>query len=95
MPLKQAEGRARGAAKTVDGLVGIAHGEDVPFFSGQGRKDLDLGEVRVLELVNEMKRARLCSRASNSESCRKSSYERVIMWLNVPSSRGAACVRPW
>ena len=44
---------ARSPAKTVDGLIGIAHGEDVRFGSGQCRQNFDLGEVRILKFVDE------------------------------------------
>ena len=50
---KQFEGCARGSAKTVNGLVGIAHGEDVSFRAGEASEDLDLGEVGVLEFVGQ------------------------------------------
>ena len=51
--LKKRECRAGGAAKTVDGLVGIADGEDVLGVARQVLENLDLGEVGVLEFVDQ------------------------------------------
>ncbi len=50
---KQFEGCARSAAKTVNRLVGIAHGEDVSFRAGEASQNLDLGEVGVLEFIRQ------------------------------------------
>ena len=50
---EKCESRAGGPAKTVNGLVGIADGEDVPLLAGQVLKDLDLGKVGVLKFVHQ------------------------------------------
>ena len=51
--LKQFESLARGSAETIDSLVRIADGEQVPFRPGQASKNFDLGEVGVLKFVRE------------------------------------------
>src|ERR1700704_1293119 len=55
MPAEQSEGRAGGATKTVDGLIGIADCEDVCSGTTEERQDLDLGEVRILKFVDQQK----------------------------------------
>ncbi len=51
--VEQFEGRAGCSAKAIDGLVGIADGEDVSVRAGQAGQNLDLGEVGVLKFVGQ------------------------------------------
>ena len=51
--MEQFESSTRGSAKSVNGLVGISDGEDVPFAAGEPGKNLDLGEIGVLEFVDQ------------------------------------------
>ncbi len=50
---KLIEGAAGGSAKLVDGLVGIADGENVRFLSRQQAGELDLRDVGILKLVDQ------------------------------------------
>ena len=47
------EGVAGGAAELIDGLIGIADGEDVGLLAGEQAGQFDLRDVGVLELVDE------------------------------------------
>ena len=47
------EGFAAGPAEAIDSLVGVADREDVGSVSAQQTRQLDLGDVGVLELVNQ------------------------------------------
>ena len=51
--LEKFEGRARGSAKTVDSLVGIADRKDIPIGACEAGKNSDLGEVGVLKFVGQ------------------------------------------
>src|ERR1700722_12695483 len=53
MTMKQFKGRAGRAAKTVDGLIGIADGEQVCLRAGKRGENFYLGEVRILEFVDQ------------------------------------------
>src|SRR5579862_7566252 len=56
--LKDGEGCAGSAAEAIDGLIGIADGEDIAFFASESLHDLDLCEVGILKFVKEDKARR-------------------------------------
>ena len=84
-PQELIEGPAGCAAKTIDGLVGIADGEDVSFISCEKPGELDLGDVRVLELVNQNEARALLRTLQHATAGGSSiSTARVMMCPNVP-----------
>ena len=51
--MKMLEGLAGSATEAVDGLVGVADGEEISLRTGEARKNFDLSEVGVLKFVGE------------------------------------------
>ena len=84
VPVEQLECLAGGAAKTVNRLVGIAHGEQISIRAGEARKNLNLGEVRVLKLVGQDEAGMGRASPKRPSSLCSKAWARVIMWLNVP-----------